>query len=204
MTASLQQRLPALIDTLAEHGWVVCDDFLSPAEVAALRTEAEARLTAGQFHRASVGRAGGRTVRDDVRGDSVRWLDPSNHSPAEHPYWQAIESLQAALNRDLFLGIREGEFHYAHYPVGGFYKRHIDRFRDDDARTISVVFYLNADWQDEDGGALRIWLDNKDEDAWQDITPRGGRLVLFLSDRFWHEVRPAMQARWSLTGWLKR
>ncbi|HEY9101374.1 2OG-Fe(II) oxygenase [Chitinimonas sp.] len=201
---SLATRIPALIDAIAEQGWVVLDDFLSPAAIDALRDEAASRLGAGQFHRAGVGRSEGHAVRDTVRGDSVRWLDAGAPSPAELPYWEAITQLQEALNRELFLGIREGEFHYAHYPVGSFYKRHIDRFRDDDARTVSVVLYLNQDWVVGNGGELRIWT-NPDQPAhYVDISPQGGRLVLFLSERFWHEVLPAQQPRWSLTGWMRR
>lgn len=201
---SLVARIPTLIDALAERGWVVLDDFLPPSAIAALRDEATNRLGAGQFHRAGVGRSEGLAVRDGVRGDSVRWLDASAPSPAELPYWEAITQLQEAFNRELFLGIREGEFHYAHYPEGGFYKRHIDRFRDDDARTVSVVLYLNEGWQPGNGGELRIWTEPEEPAHYVDITPQGGRLVLFLSERFWHEVLPAQCPRWSLTGWMRR
>jgi Rps23 Pro-64 3,4-dihydroxylase Tpa1-like proline 4-hydroxylase len=36
-----------------------------------------------------------------------------------------------------------------------------------------------------------------------DILPMAGRLVLFLSGEFWHEVRPAKRPRMSLTGWFR-
>lgn len=197
-------RLPKLIDTLAEYGWVVCDDFLTADEAAALRIDGRLRHVQGDFHRAGVGRADGKAVRDDVRGDDVLWLDPSARSEAEQIYWQRIEALQTALNRELFLGIREGEFHYAHYPVGAFYQRHLDRFRDDDARVISVVCYLNSDWQDDQGGHLRLWLDGEGKEVHVDVAPRAGRLVLFRSERFWHAVQPAKRPRWSVTGWMRR
>jgi SM-20-related protein len=32
----------------------------------------------------------------------------------------------------------------------------------------------------------------------------GARLALFLADAFIHEVLPATQPRWSLTGWFRR
>jgi SM-20-related protein len=207
-------RIPALIDTLAAQGWVVCDHFLSDTEALALRDEGMRRCAAGEFHRAGVGRSAAQTVRDDIRGDEVRWLDPQVRSKAEQPYWTRIETLQAALNRELFLGIREGEFHYAHYPAGAFYQRHLDRFRDDDKRVISAVCYLNADWNDTHGGHLRFWpdantpiqpLERHDEHGrYLDILPALGRLILFRADRFWHAVQPATQERWSVTGWMRR
>ena len=199
-----EAQLPALIDALAHTGWVVCDDFLSQDQATALRAEGLRRQQQGEFHRAAVGRADARAQRDEIRGDDVRWLDPLQPSDPEHAYWQRINALQSGLNRELFLGIREGEFHYAHYPVGSFYKRHLDRFRDDDARVVSVVCYLNSDWQAHDGGQLRLWHDPDQADHYTDIAPQAGRLVLFLSERYWHEVLPAQQPRWSITGWMRR
>jgi SM-20-related protein len=201
---NLSARLPFIIDALADRGWVVVDDFLTPAIAAGLLAEGKARQEEGRFHRASVGRAQGQAVRDDIRGDHVLWLDPAQQSAVETCYWAQIEALRQALNEALFLGIREGEFHYAHYPVGTFYKRHIDRFRDDDARVVSAVCYLNENWQAGDGGQIRLWLEGNGEGPHEDILPQAGRLVLFMADRFWHEVLPATRERWSLTGWLRR
>lgn len=201
MDASFAARLPDLIDRFAQDGWFVCPDFLDAETVAALREQGARRLEAGDFHRASVGRATGASVRDQIRGDSVLWLDPSDADTAEQRYWEQIELLRQTLNRELYLGVADGEYHYAHYPVGAFYKRHLDRFRDDDARAVSCVFYLNDDWQDEQGGQLRIWLD---DDQTREVAPQGGTLVCFLSDRFPHEVLPATRERWSITGWMRR
>jgi SM-20-related protein len=192
------------LDTLADQGWVVMDDFLSVDEALALQHYAAAREAAGDFHRAGVGRGAGLAVREDVRGDTVRWLDESSLAPPETVYWSRIEAVRAALNRQLYLGLRRGEYHYAHYPVGTGYQRHLDRFRDHDARTVSAVCYLNADWQQAEGGALRLWLDADPNGPFEDISPCAGRLVLFLSDRFWHAVLPATRPRWSLTGWMRR
>ncbi|MFT6394425.1 MAG: SM-20-related protein [Methylophilaceae bacterium] len=36
-----------------------------------------------------------------------------------------------------------------------------------------------------------------------DILPKSGRIVLFLSAKFWHEVLPATRERLSLTGWFR-
>ena len=55
----------------------------------------------------------------------------------------------------------------------------------------------------EDGGQLRIYTDETDENRYQEITPIGGRLVLFLSARFLHEVMPARRERLGVTGWFR-
>lgn len=166
-----------------------------------LRAEGERRRAAGGFARAGIGRSSERRTYDAIRSDDVLWLDEQAAQAAEAPYWAGMQVLRQALNRELFLGLRSSEFHYAHYPVGGFYKRHLDRFQDSDSRVLSCVLYLNEGWQETDGGQLRIWTG---EDAWLDVVPCGGRLVTFLSGQFWHEVQAAQRERWSLTGWMRR
>ncbi|HDX9011350.1 TPA: 2OG-Fe(II) oxygenase, partial [Aeromonas dhakensis] len=42
-----------------------------------------------------------------------------------------------------------------------------------------------------------------DEQFLMDVSPRGGRLVLFLSEEFPHEVLPANQERYSIAGWFR-
>jgi SM-20-related protein len=84
------------------------------------------------------------------------------------------------------------------YPEGSFYKRHLDQFKKDDHRKLSVILYLNADWKDEQGGQLRMHL----PDGPKDFLPLAGRLVIFRSDEIEHEVLPATRERLSITGWV--
>jgi SM-20-related protein len=88
--------------------------------------------------------------------------------------------------------------HRTIYPIGSFYKRHLDQFKKDDKRKLSVICYLNTDWKESEGGQLRIYLPNGSTD----IFPLAGRLVCFRSDLLEHEVLPATRERLSLTGWL--
>lgn len=195
--------LEPLVDTLAHTSWVVQPGFLSPDEVEALRAEAEERRAAGAFHRAGVGRGEQALVRGEIRGDHIYWLDESNAGPAAQAVLTRLEGLRLAVNQGLYLGLEDLEAHFAVYPPGAGYQRHLDRFRDDDRRTLTVILYLNPpDWRDEDGGHLLFWpvIDAPPVV----IAPLGGTLVSFLSDRFWHEVTPAQRDRYSLTGWYRR
>ena len=88
--------------------------------------------------------------------------------------------------------------HFALYPPGAFYKRHLDAFKERNARKISLILYLNQDWQVTDGGQLRMYLPEQR----LDISPLGGRLVCFRSELIEHEVLPAKRDRLSITGWL--
>lgn len=190
-----------IVAALAQFGWCVVPGFLGETETAALRAECLQAHAAGAFHAAGVGR-GQAQVRSEVRGDHVLWVDESTAGPALHELLDRFESLRQRVNQALFLGLLDLETHFAVYPPGAGYQRHLDRFRDDDRRSLTVILYLNEGWQEEDGGQLQFWPDP--EIAPLEILPAGGTLVTFLSDRFWHEVLPAQRQRLSLTGWFRR
>ncbi len=177
--------------------------FLSPAESEALLAEARRHESRGEFQPARVGRGPHRQSAPALRGDSICWIDPSATSAPERALLERFAALRVALNRSLFLGAAGAEAHYACYPPGAVYARHVDRFRDDDARVLSLVLYLNPAWRDEDGGALRIHC-GAAEGGGQDVPPHAGLLVAMRSDRVAHEVLPARRARFSVAAWLRR
>ncbi|KAF1052240.1 MAG: hypothetical protein GAK43_02029 [Stenotrophomonas maltophilia] len=159
-----------------------------------------ARAGAGALSAASIGRGEGQQVREGIRGDRIQWLEAGQAEVCD-AFLGAMDALRQALNRSLYLGLEDFECHFALYPPGAFYQKHVDRFRDDDRRTVTAVFYLNEQWQAEDGGALRLYL--PDERTF-DLPPLAGTLALFLSGDFPHEVLPAHRERLSLTGWFRR
>jgi SM-20-related protein len=197
------ERLEPILGALIECGWCVAPGFLPDPVVADLRTICLARHEIGGFHRAGVGSGAARLV-SELRGDSILWIEEDDPNPAVRGYLDTVESLRQAVNRTLYLGLQQLEAHFAVYPEGAFYKRHLDRFRDDDRRALTAILYLNQDWRESDGGLLRFWPDPSGEGKRLDIVPSGGTLVTFLSDRFWHEVLPARRQRLALTGWFKR
>lgn len=195
-------NLALLLDNLASPGWHVDTAFLSGEEIRALREECLAALASGAFHAAGVGSGEARVV-SEIRGDQVFWVEEAQAGPALKAVLERLEHLRQEVNRDLFLGLFDVELHFAAYPPGAGYQRHLDRFRDDDRRTLTVILYLNpADWSREDGGQLLFWA--ADDQPPLEIAPLGGTLVAFLSDRFWHQVLPARRQRLSLTGWFRR
>jgi SM-20-related protein len=186
---------------LERAGHVAVQGFLHDDACATLAAECRALHAAGHLRPAAVGRI--RAERPDIRGDRTRWFDATALTAAQAPYWQTMDALRIDLNRTLLLGLDELEAHYALYPPATRYARHRDRFRDDDARVLSSVLYLNADWRPDDGGALRLYLPTS-ETPHVDIYPSAGTLVLFLSAEFEHEVLPAMRERLSIAGWFRR
>ena len=181
---------------LALHGWSQQNLFLSDELTLALAGECRA----GALVPAAVGRGAKRAVDAAIRGDSILWLQPGQ-SVACDSYLLIMEKVRLALNLEFFLGLDSYESHFAHYAPGAAYQKHVDRFRDDDLRTISVVIYLNPGWPVEQGGALRL---HPLDAPTSDVSPLGGRLVVFLSADMPHEVLPATHERLSLAGWFRR
>lgn len=189
-----------IVDDLVDRGWSQQNVFLPEALTVELAAECRARAERGLLAPAGVGRGDSLVVREGVRGDSIQWIEPGQSDSCDR-YLAIIDALRQTLNQQLFLGLEDFEGHFAHYPVGAFYARHVDRFRDDDRRSISAVFYLNERWLPEHGGQLRLHLN---EGQTLDIEPLGGCLVVFRSADILHEVLPASRERMSLTGWFRR
>jgi SM-20-related protein len=189
-----------LIDHLAEHGWAVTTDLLTSSIIAALTREAQSLWTDAAFKAAGVGRGTAFQVRSDIRSDHILWLDEAHLTAPQAAYWTAMETLRQELNAQLFVGVQELEAHYAVYPPGAFYKKHLDRFSTADERIISCSLYLNPNWDEADGGALRLY----EGEHSIDVYPHAGTLAIFRSDAIYHEVLPATRERFSLTGWFKR
>jgi SM-20-related protein len=194
---------PGIVAAIAGQGWSVTPDFLAPGLVDELRRELDALRAAGEFRHAGVGRGAQREVRPEVRADRVCWLDPLACTLAQSRYLAALEELRQALNAALFLGLFDFEAHLAVYPPGTYYRKHLDQFAGIGSRCVTCVLYLNRDWQDTDGGRLRLYTAPDDPAHYEDIPPQGGTLVTFLSARFLHEVLPAHRDRYSITGWFR-
>jgi len=189
-----------IVDDLAERGWSQQNLFLPDALTRALAAECRQRAAEGELAPAAVGRGPFSEIREGIRGDRIQWIEPGQAQACDQ-YLTLMDSLREAMNRGLFLGLEDFESHFALYPPGAFYLKHVDRFRDDDRRMVSAVLYLNDDWLPEHGGQLRMYLD---EDVERDVVPIGGCLVVFLSGNIPHEVLPATRDRLSLTGWFRR
>lgn len=157
----------------------------------------------GEFQTAAVGAGGRRAVRPAIRGDEISWVTPP--FPASMEQLAAdLEQLRLALNRDLTLGLFQLEFHFARYAPGRGYARHSDQLAGSEARVLSWALYLNDDWRAEEGGALRLYVQGQARAPYLEFPPRGGRLMVFLTERFEHEVLPATRERLSVTGWFRR
>jgi SM-20-related protein len=189
---------PAGVD-LCKDGIAVRDRFLTQRHMADLINCAERRRERGDFRAARIGADRQLQRRAEVRGDSICWLTDPLFAP-ERELFKLLEELRLQLNRDALLGLFELELHYAWYPPGTGYARHVDQPRHREQRRVSLVLYLNEGWEGSDGGELRVFAA---DEGYRDIEPVGGRLVIFLTERREHAVMPTRRGRLSLTGWYR-
>jgi Rps23 Pro-64 3,4-dihydroxylase Tpa1-like proline 4-hydroxylase len=75
-------------------------------------------------------------------------------------------------------------------PSGSIYPLHIvnpQGLTVGHKRKFTCILYLNPEYKDGDGGELRIC---QNRDTYEDVTPDGGRMVLFWRDEIPHEFLP--------------
>ncbi|MEO8000508.1 MAG: 2OG-Fe(II) oxygenase [Arenimonas sp.] len=191
--------IKAITENLSRQAWAASIDLFDSALLRQLFEEVCRHEVGNTLSRASVGNHATRTI-SSLRGDFTLWLDDPLCGAASKLFLEALDALRKNLNESLLLGLESVEAHYAAYPAGAAYAKHRDRFRDDDARVLSLVCYLNIDWPDNAGGALRLHLPG----GHKDIAPTLGTSVIFLSEEIEHEVLPSTQMRYSIAAWFRR
>lgn len=186
-----------IVGAIVDKGYVVVDDVLDKVVLDSLLTEAINKESS--FQRAGISASNMLHLDSSKRRDKIFWLDEDGAAMSE--YLKFTERLREILNRELYLGLSYYEAHFARYEEGDFYEKHLDAFKHSKNRIVTTVLYLNKVWQEDDGGELIIY--DMDGNAIQKVVPNGGRLVVFLSDKFPHEVLPAKAKRHSIAGWYR-
>ncbi|GAK19913.1 LOW QUALITY PROTEIN: SM-20-related protein [Vibrio sp. JCM 19052] len=184
-----------LIDALSTHGYYIWDDFISQEEVAELRD-----CIPDDWKKARIGRNDDVTRIETIRSDKIQWLKRDMGAPVAS-FLDKMEEIRLEANRYFFLGLFEYEAHFAKYEKGDFYQNTLICFKGNENRRLTTVFYMNESWSEEDAGELVVYDLNDNEIA--TIPPRSGRLFVFLSEQFPHEVLPTNAERFSIAGWFR-
>ena len=206
MTEYSENQLDAIADALVEPGYAIIDGLLPESLINALLRHFN-QLHSDAFKPAGVGRQTDFQVKETIRSDKINWIEAAAKSSAEVEFLLWMENLRLGLNSRLFMGLFDFESHFARYSVGAFYKKHLDAFRghgqeSQSNRVLSTVLYLNEDWKIENGGELVVYSEDG-ERMLERISPIYGRMVIFLSEKFPHEVLPAKCERNSIAGWFR-
>ena len=175
-SSSISQHASAIASTLGRSSTsvAVVDGFLGTAACRAMRAEAEALRSRGWLEVAP--------SSGDVR--STQQLD-EDVTPEMSAFAGAVAREVASA---LSLPLAEGEDAYSTKLAvaesnGAAYQRHIDTdFSGTDPRKVTLIYYLNPDWDESQGGSLRAFSDNDGDQPLTEIEPRGDRVVAFWSD----------------------
>ena len=85
--------------------------------------------------------------------------------------------------------------------AGGCFPMHFDSDQELDPRVLTAVTYLNAEWQDADGGLLKLYPSFNGEEAIT-VQPIADRMALFSSPHMLHRVLPSAANRFCFSIWF--
>jgi SM-20-related protein len=190
-----------IIQALNQRGWIVTDRAVPLASWTALLAKARELWKAGRFQASEIGQ-GTNGRQPGIRGDAICWVQPGS-ALAQREFFLWMARLRQVLNERFNMGLRNQEFHFARYPEGKGYQKHIDQHRGRNFRKISIVLYLNPAWDAADGGELCLYQPYQPDVEMQRFAPMGGRLAVFVSGMIPHAVLPCKKTRWSVAGWLR-
>lgn len=189
-----------LIGSFLESKVGICTNFIDVELSTSLRDYLLESFTNNKFYTAQTGLNSLVDKNNLIRNDEIYWLDRSHGNIFENQFLNKIDSFVSYLNKTCFTGITNYEFHYTYYPIGSFYKKHIDQFQDNNSRAYSMIFYLNPEWIEGHGGELKVYSSKNPSF----IEPHQGTMVFFDSLKLPHEVLMTHVPRLSITGWLRR
>lgn len=192
-----------LLNDLASQGWAISDGLIGTHLQKGLYAQCRESWDQGQFRQAGIGHGPKLALDTGIRGDSICWIEAELARAATLEFLQWTEALREDLNEQFYAGLKSTEFHFARYPAGHGYRKHMDQHRGQTSRKISLVLYLNPSWAEADSGELCLYSAQDPDVGMERVLPHGGRLVIFRSDLIPHEVRPCMKTRWSLSGWFR-
>lgn len=186
------------MDLLAQQDYTIIDNFLEDTALEEVLHFFECKVQEDKLAKSAIGTASDKKIIDEIRGDYTYWLDKTRDGKSLSLF-EILDEMKDLFNRMFFLSLSDYEFHLALYPIGTFYKKHLDQFQGRNNRMISIIIYLNNDWKPGDGGELKIYPENKESKT---IEPYMNRCVLFRSDVLIHEVLKTQRERKSITGWM--
>ena len=163
----MDESLAEIDRRLANENYVVVDNFLPRDATKDLRSEVKRAHEGGHLAPGVLagGKAGDSTqyTMKDVRGDHVGWFNGDEPELGWEGLPTAMKKADTLVNE---LGQLGGEAKHVSsrskamctvYPgEGARYIRHVDN-PDKNGRLLTALLYLNADWEEGDGGELRIF-----------------------------------------------
>lgn len=186
-----------LLSSPSHPCFLIKDGFLGSEAASEVAMEARSFQREGKLKPAGMSRR--EWVNEEYRGDEMAWLSATRSGtgvekgegntiaagPAMRRLLSRIERLckrMDALDRSsssgplLGLECNQKSAQLAYYPgKGKRYVRHCDSFADSPGEThrcLTCIYYLNVDWEESQGGQLRLYLpdgEGRDGGMWDQV-----------------------------------
>jgi SM-20-related protein len=191
-----EKQYSKITDALVDKAYIIIEDAIDIKVMDSLLNRAKQEIL---YERAGISNSSNLHLDNKIRRDKILWIDPDTKEKFD--FLDFAYGLKQYLNRALYLGLTSYEAHFSIYENGDFYAKHLDAFKNSKTRLITTVFYLNEEWNEIDGGELVIYDEN--DNILKIVIPKANTLVVFLSDKFPHEVKAAKKMRYSIAGWFR-
>ena len=191
-----QKLYSKITDALVNDGYIIIENALDEKLFPKLKNFAKNEK---DFKHAGISGSNELHLDYNRRRDKICWLEEDGS--AQSDFLEFANGLREHLNKELYLGLSYYESHFAIYDKGDFYETHLDCFKNFKNRIVTTVYFLNEDWNDDDGGALIIY--DEDNNYLTRVNPDANTLVVFMSEKFPHEVLATNKKRFSIAGWIR-
>jgi len=192
----MKQIINNILDALVKDGFIVIDEALDANLAKELLNFAREQ---NNYKQAGISSALDTHIDKTRRSDKILWLNEDNS--VQSKFLDFTSRLQKSINQELYMGLSYYESHFAIYNEGDYYEKHLDSFKNSKNRVVTTVYYLNEQWNQSDGGELVIY--DKNDNVLSKVLPKQNTLIIFLSDKFPHEVLATKKTRYSIAGWFR-
>ena len=203
MQSTIINKAPEIVNSLTNNGYYTTTNFLPPSMISTIRAQAISLRNKGRYEQSwSEKIVNGKAQRFDKEGVFACEPDGQDYytAPDLITYMSVLlQTLPSAINEcdtsTSNIELSNTSFNAklaVTLPGGHKYPLHIDNPQGvsvGDIRKLTCILYLNPDYNiGKDGGELRLFLPSKEEDKKKelevvDITPEGGRLIMFWSGK---------------------
>jgi SM-20-related protein len=132
-----------------------------------------------------------------IHRDERAWI--KGKTMAEKLWLTWATSLKDFLNQQLDLSLFSYEGYFSHYSPGGFCQKHNGASNKEKSRQLSMITYLNPEWNMGYGGQLII-CPQSSPDKIISVSPEISTLVVFMSEQCFHSVLPTWRDQYSIFG----
>jgi SM-20-related protein len=94
--------MECILNGLDQHGWVSVPGCMNHDDSIRLAQECLASCENGDFVSAGVGRGQGLEVRESIRQDRVKWIQPGEESVEQKIYLAKVDGMRLAINERFF------------------------------------------------------------------------------------------------------